>query len=183
MGAGGFGGGIGQCPMGMNLYRMNPMMYWMYMMNLYQQMNLQYLKNNQNNQNNFTNFGAQGGNSFMIPKSKLPTNFQASYCPFPLNYNTPTYNIIFDSSGNFRMTLLVPFDAKMKDVFRAFIQKAGLQENVLGKYINFLFNGLLIDHNEEKTVYDFGIRTDFCTIVVLDTSNLLGGKNKKNYYK
>ena len=160
--------------MGMNNnpMAMNPMMYWMNMMNIFQKMNQQYYINNQNNVNNF---GVQGGNRYITPQRKLPMNYQASFSPFLLNNNKQLYNIIFDSSDNFRITLLVPYDAKMKDVFIAFIQKAGLHESVLGKFINFLFNGMLVDYKEEKTVYEFGIRNDFCTIIVLDTSNLLGG--------
>ena len=71
----------------------------------------------------------------------------------------------------------VPFDTKMKDIFKAFIQKVGVHETYLGKYINFLFNGLFININEEKTAYEIGIRSDFCTILVLDTNKLLGGNN------
>ena len=127
-------------------------MYWMNMMNIFQKMNQQY---NINFQNNINNFGVQGGNRYKISQTKLPMNYQASFCPFQHNNNKQIYNIIFDSSGNFRITLWVPYDVNMKDVFKAFIQKAGLHEGVLGKFINFLFNGMLVDYNEEKTVYDF----------------------------
>ena len=172
MGVGGFPGGMSQWTM--NAMNMNPMSYWMYMMNIFQRMNQQYILNHQNNINNF---GVQGGNRFKTPQSKLPQNYQASFCPFNINNKNQTYNIIFDSSGNFRMNLLVPSDTKMKDLFKAFIQKAGLHESVLGKFINFLFKGMLVDYKDEKTIYEFGIRTYYSTIIVLDTSNLLGGKN------
>ena len=46
----------------------------------------------------------------------------------------------------------------------------------VGKYIYFLFNGGRLKINEQKTISNFGFKTgDF--IIVIDTSNLLGGIN------
>ena len=81
------------------------------------------------------------------------------------------------TSNNTRINMYVPINAKMKDIFRAFIKRVGLPEYTLGKYINFLFNGLYLNYNEEKTVYEMGIKFDFSSIVVLDTKNLIAGNN------
>ena len=167
--------GIGNCNYGNygmnNCY--NPYMINMGMMNnSFYKMNQQAMMGNMIN-NNFFQFGAQGGNSYISNRPILPKNFQAQCDPF--FSNSQKVNLIFKSTGNFVVNMFVPIDAKMKDVFSAFIQKVGIGKKALGKYIYFLFNGSYINYNEEKKVYEIGIRSNYCTILVIDASNLLAG--------
>ena len=178
------------CPQGGFNQNFNPnFMYYMYMkqqnemrfqmmyrnmlMNLYQKMNqLAMMRNLQNNGNN--NFTVQGGaNTYVSKKTILPNNFNTVCDPFFYS-NSRKLNIVFSSTGNFKLNMYIPIDAKMKDVFQAFIDKVGLQKEVLGTYIYFLFNGLTIPIKSEKTISEVGIYADFTTILVIDTSNLLG---------
>ena len=170
--------------MGMNYMPMNP-----YMNNIQMNQNLILMKMmtnlylsfqnmvRQRVQNNKNNFGIQGGNNYTYasPPTKLPTNQNITYAP-PFLSNSPKMNIIFESSANYKMNMVVPIDIKMKDVFKAFVAKAGLTEDVLGKFINFLYNGSIININEEKTISQIVLNNFFCTFLVLDTSNLLAGK-------
>ena len=178
------------CPQNGFTQNYNPMfMYYMYMkqqnemnyqmmyrnmlMNLYQKMyQLAMMWNLQNNSNN--NFNVQGGaNTYVSKKTILPNNFNTTCDPFFYS-NSKKLNIVFSSSGNFKLLMYIPIDAKMKDVFQAFIDKVGLQKEVLGTYIYFLFNGLTIPIKSESTISELGIYANFTTILVMDTSNLLG---------
>lgn len=152
------------------------MIYYNMLMNCMQKMNQLFMMNNgQNDHNNYNNFGVQGGaNPQQFQKTILPKNVQATLDPFP-NNNFMKLNIIFDSYGNFRVNILTPINTKLKDLFKTFIRTVGLEEKVLGTYIYFLFNGLTIPIKSEQTIYDFGIRKDYTSIIVMDTSNLLGG--------
>ena len=176
----GAGNGVG---MGMNNFHQmnmgnfvnNPnQIYMNWIMNLYLKMNQQLMWRNM--QNNLNNFGAQGGNQNAVLTSTIPKNMKGFCDPFP-NNGFQKLNIVFATSNNTKIIMHAPVNAQMKEVFKAFVKKVGLPEYTLGRYINFLYNGLFVKCNEERTVYEIGIKFDFSTIVVLDTKNLIAGIN------
>ena len=155
-----------------NIRQMNMML-----MNVLNNMSLEMIRQQQANnikKNNFNSVGVQGSNRMVPTNKSLPKNTQMNCNPFP-NSNAKKINITFDSSGNFKLIMIVPVDTKMKDVLKAFIKKTGLRQDAIGKLVNFIYGGQYISPNEERTVSEFGIRTDFCSILVVDISNLLGG--------
>ena len=171
---------MGQFPMGFgfmpsqNQTQMNKM-YNMFcmamMMDMFQKMQQQWMMRNQN----FNNFGVYGGNSNDSIKTILPKNREMNFNPF-MYVNSPKINLIFISTSNLKVNMVVPINLKLKDLFKTFIEKVGLKENVLGSYINFVFNGTLIKVNDERTIWEAGMTTDYINVMVIDTSNLLGGK-------
>ncbi len=161
----------------------NPMYNFMYMnqlFNLYQKMLLHYnfllMQKNNNNSNDVNSFGMKGGNPNMIPETIIPKNVQFSCDPFPNDFG-PKINIFFVTGNNTRIIMYVPVNTPMKDIFKAFVKKLVLPEDTLGRYIYFLFNGLLVSHKEKKTAFQIGIKYDLCQIIVLDTKNLIAGKD------
>ena len=74
------------------------------------------------------------------------------------------------------MNMPIPYSIKLKDLFKTFVQRAGLSESVLGnKKINFIFNALYVNPFEEKTLAEYKL-PNFSKILVLDVTNYLGGK-------
>ena len=95
--------------------------------------------------------------------------------PFPGNTSLRIV-IVFITGTGMKIPINAPINVSLHDLFIAFIHKVNLDESVLGKYIYFLFNGGRLKINEQKTISNFGFKTgDF--IIVIDTSNLLGGIN------
>ena len=95
--------------------------------------------------------------------------------PFPGNTSLRIV-IVFITGTGMKIPINAPINVSLHDLFIAFIHKVNLDESVLGKYIYFLYNGGRLKINEQKTISNFGFKTgDF--IIVIDTSNLLGGIN------
>jgi len=85
-------------------------------------------------------------------------------------------NIVFITGTGMKISITAPISVSLHDLFIAFIHKVNLDESVLGKYIYFLFNGGRLKINEKNTISNLGFKDgDF--IIVIDTSNLLGGIN------
>ena len=51
-----------------------------------------------------------------------------------------------------------------------------ISPDLLGKNIFFLFNGYRIRINEEKDLISYGLESG-CTIIILDTKNIIGGNS------
>ena len=153
-----------------NRMGVNPQMNMMNMMQMFYFLNI--LKQNNNNNNNqafFLNLNNQNNQQ----NSSIPRNREINCDPFK-NINTYKINITFESSAQFKMNMPVPVNLKLKDLFKTFVQKAGLGEGVLGKQINFIYNALYVNPFEEKTLQEYGIN-NFSKFLVLDVANLLGG--------
>ena len=137
--------------------------------------------NNFNNINNMNNFSVLENTSQAIKnKSKkggiLPRNSNiSSIDPFAGNMNR-RIAIVFITGTGIKVTLSAPIDVSIEQLFEGFIKKVNLDKSVLGKYIYFLFNGFKIPIHEKKTVVNYGLK-DASIILVIDTSNLLGGNN------
>ena len=170
--------------MGMNGMMMNGMGMGMGMNNqinmiqMYNMLNM--MMNQQINNNNNQNMSNQNMINQNNLRGIMPRNRQIiSYDPYN-NYNGEKYNVTFNSSTGFTMNLAVPANTKLKDLFKTFIQRVGLPEYVLGKYINFIYNALYVNPFEEKTLLDYHFYNN-SKILVIDVSNLLGGNyTKKN---
>ena len=101
-------------------------------------------------------------------------NNTTKYDQFPGNTN-PRIVLMFISGTGLKVAMNVPINISVHDLFVAFIHRMNLDESVLGKYIYFLYNGNKLKIDEQKTVLEFGFKESE-TILVLDTSNLLGGE-------
>ena len=159
-----FGNGMG---MGMGI-GMNPQINMMNMMQMY----LFFQMMNQNNNNSQQSFRNQQNNNQQ--NSGMPRNVGVIRCDPFRNIKSLKYNITFESSAGFKMNMPVPVDLKLKDLFKIFVQRAGLSEGVLGKQINFIYNALYVNPFDERTLQQYGI-IDHTKFLVIDISNLLGG--------
>jgi hypothetical protein len=129
---------------------------------------------NNNNNNNFNVF--QGDTSKakigILPRPESNENKKSFLiCP---NNAGDRVNIMFITGAGLKTVIISPINLPVKDLFKEYIKKMGQDPRVLGKYIYFLYNGLKIDINEPKTVFQFGLNASN-VIMVVDTSNLLGG--------
>lgn len=61
----------------------------------------------------------------------------------------------------------------MKELFKEFVLRIGLTENVIGKNLFFISNGIKIDTNCEETIKQKNI-FDGHQILVYDTNNVIG---------
>ena len=162
--------------MGMNMNNQIDMMNIMRMNFMLNMMN-QNMNNNNNNNSNFfmanqPNMNMNGKNAIggILPRKVGTEQFD----PFP-NQIITKYNITFESSAGYKLVIFTPINITVKELLKIFIRKAGLYEGVIGNQIKFIFNALYVDPSEKRTINEFGM-TDFSKILVIDSSNLLGGK-------
>ena len=66
----------------------------------------------------------------------------------------------------------------MKELFKEFVLRIGLTENVIGKDLFFISNGIKVDVNCEETIQQKNIY-DGHQILVIDTNNVIGA----NWFK
>ena len=160
----GIGNGMGMGGMGMG---MNPQLNMMNMMQMFLYFQMMKQKNN-NNQQPFPN---QQNNSQQ--NSGIRNRGVINCDPFK-DIMAYKYNITFESSTGFKLHMQVPINLKLKDLFKTFVQRAGLSEGVLGKQINFIYNALYVNPFDERTLQQYGVN-DFTKFLVIDINNLLGG--------
>ena len=173
-----YGPGMGMNAMMMNGMGMNnqQLMNMIQMYNMFNMMNNNVFNQNMMNNNAFNqNMNNINGNNQNNINNNLRGNRVINCDPFQ-GYNCMKYNVTFESSSGLKMNMPVPITIKVKDLFRTFVQRAGLHEGVIGKNINFIFNALYVNPFEERTIQQFGF-TDYTKILVLDISNLLGGEH------
>ena len=158
----------------MNWMNMNPSLFLAYNNMIQNNNNLNQINNNQNNINfNNTNnqINVNGGNTM----SSNITN--STFIPLPNNNESRT-NIIFETQKGIKITIAAPNSMKIKDLLLQYVSRLGLGPAVIGDSLFFVYNGLRIDHNEEKTVGQFFYRC-FGNVIVLDTKNLIGAYSNK----
>ena len=154
----------------MNFINANPL-FFQYFMNTQNNFN-----NNMNNNNN-NNFNVFQGDTSkakigILPRPESNENKKSFLiCP---NNAGDRVNIMFITGAGLKTVIISPINLPVKELFKEYIRKMGQDPRVLGKYIYFLYNGLKIDINEPKTVFQFGLNASN-VIMVVDTSNLLGG--------
>ena len=82
-------------------------------------------------------------------------------------------NLNFQTTGGIKQKVIAPASMQMKDLFKKYILKIGLEENILGKDIFFISNAIRLDVNETKTISEMKLY-DNSLILVMDTQNLIG---------
>ena len=95
---------------------------------------------------------------------------------FPGNKNK-RYDILFSLDTGLKIIIRTPIDVKVRDLLSTFARAMKVDIKYLGEKIFFLFNGCKINKNEEKTIIQFDLHNR-STITVIDSSNLIGGKNE-----
>ena len=146
----------------------------------------QYFMNSQNNNNNTNNLNQTGfkpvqndlnkGKNGILPRPN-PNNPNdtkpKSFLICPNNMGERS-NIMFITGTGIKTMIIAPLNLPVKDLFKEYIIKMGQDPRVLGKYIYFLYNGLKMKIDEPKTIIQYGLNSSN-VIMVVDTSNLLGG--------
>jgi hypothetical protein len=82
-------------------------------------------------------------------------------------------NITFDASTGVKTIVCVKKTTQFKDIFKEYVKKLGLFENVIGKQIVFLFNGKKLDENSEDTPKSLKLQ-NMASITVFDVGNVIG---------
>ena len=92
-------------------------------------------------------------------------------------------NIIFELTNGFKTNLVVPLNAKMKELLVAFhIKLQLLGEKIVKQKIenlkdyHFLFNSRRIYLDENETVYNFGMTNQTEKVIVSLKEGIIGGK-------
>ena len=93
--------------------------------------------------------------------------------PIKVNNDSNLINICFLISTGQKFNEQAINTLKTKDLFIKFITRLGFTKELLDKNIAFLFNGIKIDHNEEKTLREMGIG-DNSIIVTMDLKGIIG---------
>ena len=130
---------------------------------------------NNNNMNQFNNTGLSFSNNEQIKVDgggQNSNNLQGNEINLCQNNNELKTNVIFITQKGKKMIIIAPVSMKMKELLVQYVVRNGLGPKVLEGNIFFIYNGLRIDHNEEKSVGEF--IKNLGVIVVLDKQNLIG---------
>ena len=157
----------------MNFFNANPLFFQYFM-------NSQNGFNNNINNNNINNFNISQGNANntkigILPRPDPNDNKTKTFLICPNNMGERC-NIMFITGAGLKTMIVAPINLQVKELFKEYIRKMGQDPGVLGKYIYFLYNGNKMDLNESKTIFKYGLNCSN-VIMVVDTSNLLGGFN------
>jgi hypothetical protein len=82
-------------------------------------------------------------------------------------------NIVFIPTSGRKFNVVAPENMTMKELFKEFVLRIGLTENVIGKDLFFISNGIKVDVNCEETIQQKNIY-DGHQILVIDTNNVIG---------
>ena len=110
----------------------------------------------------------------ILPRNKDNNNLNESIDYFPGNINNRIV-LMFITGTGMKVPMNVPINVSLENIFLAFINRMKLDKSVLGKFIYFLNNGHKISIHEKKSISNYGLNNGD-VIMVVDTSNLLGGK-------
>ena len=158
---------------------MNEMMNWIqnnpYLLQIYNNMNAQFNNNNQFNNNQFNN--NQFNNNLINNNSQFNNNMnrnQANFNNVNSNNNEQKINVIFITQKGEKIAIDIPHNMKIKDLLIKYVIKMGLGPDILkNDSIYFMYNGLRIDRNENKTVDHFFLLGS-PSLLVIDTNNIIG---------
>ena len=146
-----------------------------------------------NSQNNMINFQQNQQNQFLnlnqlnvpilnpnpVPppvkrqggmKAILPRNIVSIDAPHR-DQNTEMRNLKFDASTGIRIVIKVPIYTTVEKALEEFVKRIGLNKDVIGKDLIFLFNGSQMDIHSQELVENY---QDFCSITVFDKNNVIG---------
>ena len=159
----------------MNFIMANPLFfqYFMNQSNVNNNMNNNNNNNNNNNSFNFFKGDISKAKIGILPRPDANNNKSKSFLICPNNQGQRS-NIMFITGAGLKTVVIAPTNLPVNELFKEYIRKMGQDPRVLGKYIYFLYNGVKIDLNEPKTINQYGLNSS-SVIMVVDTSNLLGG--------
>ena len=100
---------------------------------------------------------------------------------FP-EYDGQRVNAIFSNTKGYKINIITPLKAKVKDLINAF----HITLQIYGKYImktnilkikdyTFIWNGSIIPINEQKTLSEYGMIQNVINIVFNEKNNIIGG--------
>jgi hypothetical protein len=103
-------------------------------------------------------------------KAILPRNIVSIDAPHK-DQNTEIRNLKFDASTGIRIVIKVPIYTTVEKALEEFVKRIGLNKDVIGKDLIFLFNGSQMDIHSQELVENY---QDFCSITVFDKNNVIG---------
>ena len=103
-------------------------------------------------------------------KAILPRNIVSIDAPHK-DQNTEMRNLKFDASTGIRIVIKVPIYTTVEKALEEFVKRIGLNKDVIGKDLIFLFNGSQMDIHSQELVENY---QDFCSITVFDKNNVIG---------
>ena len=103
-------------------------------------------------------------------KAILPRNIVSIDAPHK-DQNTEIRNLKFDASTGIRIVIRVPIYTTVEKALEEFVKRIGLNKDVIGKDLIFLFNGSQMDIHSQELVENY---QDFCSITVFDKNNVIG---------
>ncbi len=129
-----------------------------------------------NNSQQRNNLGQNGNNGEPIPViDRSIKDFSVN--EFKYMSQQELNSFVFHASSGLRVIITVPKYYTIKQLLRFYAKKIGVGEGVLGKDIYFFFNAILMDINEERTIYDyFDKNKNNITITVIDRNNVIGAE-------
>ena len=86
-------------------------------------------------------------------------------------YLNKKIKINLNSSSGLKLSLVVPSKMTVKNFLRLYCNKYGLDENVLGEQLFFLYNGKKLDVNSDIKVSEQF--SDNCDVIVIDMNGIL----------
>ena len=142
--------------------------------------NQQNINNNTNNNlninpDNINNIN--GSQSGILPANTIDNiekNKTFFICP---KNRSKRCRITFLTGTGIKSTVSAPINLPVKDLFIEYIKKMGLEPEILGEKINFLYGGMVVNINENKNISEYGLNKPDVTIVIIDTSSLIGNNN------
>ena len=103
-------------------------------------------------------------------KAILPRNIVSIDAPHK-DQNTEMRNLKFDASTGIRIVIKVPIYTTVEKALEEFVKRIGLNKDVIGKDLIFLFNGSQMDIHSQELVENY---QDLCSITVFDKNNVIG---------
>ena len=123
-------------------------------------------------QNNIYNTRPKGKEPVGVIPSSINPNLMVNDEIFPPYAHI--INIIFLATSGLKYNVYTPDDITLEELFKKYVKKIGLHENVLDKII-FIADAVQLSVNDQTLIRDFFPQEQFqYTILVVDKSNILG---------
>ena len=132
-----------------------------------------YLQQTMNQNNNNTNrmIPVMPDNN-MSKSQALSRKKNEFFDPYP-GTSGEKMNLFFETPAGHKVNMLVPLDAKMKDILVQYVVKQNLGPNVIDNSIYFLYGGKKIKKNENRTVRQMNILNG-AIVIVIDKKGIMG---------
>jgi len=121
--------------------------------------------------NGYRNFNYSLYNNNREPKPILPRIQKLINVPDFQNQNN-LLNIVFVAGNGLRVNIPIPYNKTVEYLFKIYAQKIGISENVLGNGVIFLYDALIMDVNDKRTLGEVFHGNQY-VITVVDAANVL----------